>query len=93
MQLGNLQVAGAGGGTPTLQWGEDHRNQALLYSGIALGVCVGAAISTYLWIQRSRALHLMDATPFERAEQLINSCESKIEDIERSIEELKETTR
>lgn len=96
MQLGKLQVAGASSGEvlPVIHWGEDNRNNnALLYSGIALGVVAAAAVSTYLWIQRTRALNLLSATPFDRAEQLINSCESKIEDIERAIEELKEASR
>jgi hypothetical protein len=95
MQLGKLQIAGAPSGEaiPVIHWGEDNRNNTLLYSGIALGVVAAAAVSTYLWIQRTHALNLLSATPFDRAEQLISSCESKIEDIERAIEELKEASR
>ena len=85
MQLGSLQMAGIGQ--------RDEKRDALLYSGVALGVLAGAAISTYLWRQRTRALNLLSSTPFERAEELISSCESKIEDIERAIEDLKEATR
>jgi len=85
MQLGTLQLAGIGR--------DEKRGDALLYSGVALGILAGAAISTYIWRQRARALNLLNATPFERAEQLISSCESKIEDIERAIEDLKEATR
>jgi len=65
------------------------RNQALLYSSVALGVLAGAAISTYLWRQRVQALELLNASPLERAEELIASCESKLEDIERAFEDMK----
>jgi len=62
---------------------------ALLYGGVALGVLAGAALSTYLWRQRIRALNLLHTSPIDRAEQLITSCESKLEAIERSVKELK----
>jgi len=65
------------------------QGEALLYGSIALGVLVGAAISTYLWHQRTRALNLLNMTPLERAEQLISNCESKLESIEQSFAELK----
>ena len=61
----------------------------LLYGSVALGVLAGAALSTYLWRQRVRALDLLHTSPIERAEQLITSCESKLEAIERSMKELK----
>jgi hypothetical protein len=61
----------------------------LLYGGVAIGVLAGAAISTYLWRQRVRALNLLNLTPLERAEQLIESCESKLESIENAFAELK----
>ena len=61
----------------------------LIYGGVALGLLAGAAISAYWWKQRARASNLLNATPFERAEELITSCEHRIEDIERAIEELK----
>jgi hypothetical protein len=61
----------------------------LLYGGVAIGVLAGAAISTYLWRQRVRALNLLNLTPLERAEQLIASCESKLETIESAFAELK----
>lgn len=64
-------------------------NETLLYGGVALGVLVGAAISTYLWRQRVRALNLLHQSPLERAEQLIASCESKLESIETAVAELK----
>ncbi|HEX8835034.1 MAG TPA: hypothetical protein VF719_12575 [Abditibacteriaceae bacterium] len=94
MNLGKLQIAGLPDGFEGLHLSrQPERNHALLYSGIALGVLAGAAVTTYLWMQRSRALNLLNASPFDRAEELINSCESKIEDIERAIEELKEAKR
>ncbi len=66
---------------------------ALLYGGVTLGLLASAALSVYLWKQRERALNLLQTTPFERAEELISSCEHKIEDIERAIEELKQASR
>jgi hypothetical protein len=65
------------------------QSHALLYGSVTLGVLIGVAVSAYWWRQRTRALNLQDS-PFDRVEELIASCESKIEDIERAIEELKE---
>jgi len=67
------------------------RGGSLLYGGVALGVLAGAAISTYLWRQRVRALDLLNVSPLERAEQLISSCEGKLDSIERAVAELKAT--
>ena len=67
------------------------RGGSLLYGGVALGVIAGAAISTYLWRQRVRALDLLNVSPLERAEQLISSCEGKLDSIERAVAELKAT--
>jgi hypothetical protein len=64
-------------------------NNALLYGSVTLGVLIGVTVSAYWWRQRTRALNLQES-PFDRVEELIASCESKIEDIERAIEELKE---
>ena len=61
----------------------------LLYGGVALGVVAGAAISTYLWRQRVRALNLLQTSPLERAEQIISNCEDKLASIERAIDDLK----
>ena len=60
----------------------------LLYGGIAAGVLLGAAVSTYVWRQRARALNLLNMSPLERAEQMIANCERKLEAIERSFAEL-----
>lgn len=72
-----LQMVGSGDGS------------ALLYGGIAVGVLVGAALSTYLWRRRVRALNLLNQSPLERAEQLIANCERKLESIEKKVENLK----
>ena len=64
------------------------RGSTLLYGGIAAGVLVGAAVSTYLWRQRTRALNLLNMSPLERAEQMIANCERKLEAIERSFADL-----
>ena len=64
------------------------RGNALLLGGIAAGVLLGAALSTYLWRQRARALNLLNMSPLERAEQMISNCESKLEAIERSFADL-----
>ena len=66
------------------------RNGTLLYGSVALGVLAGVAISAYWWRRHTHALNLLQASPFDRVEELITSCEKKIEDIERAIEELKE---
>lgn len=63
--------------------------EAVLYGGIALGVVAGAVITTYLWRQRTRALEMLNVSPLERAEQIIASCEDKLESIERAVSELK----
>lgn len=60
----------------------------LVFGAVALGVLAGVAASAYLWKTRVRE-ELSQATPLERVEELIASCESKIEDIERTIENLK----
>lgn len=73
---------------PLLGEGE-RRREALLLSGMALGLVAGATLSALWWKQRARALNLLHNTPFERAEKLIANLEHKFDDIERDIEELK----
>lgn len=68
---------------------KNQNKEAVLYGGIALGVVAGAAIATYLWRQRTRALEMLNIPPLERAEQIIASCEDKLESIERAVMELK----
>lgn len=67
----------------------EDRKEALLYGGVALGLIAGAAIATYLWRRRATDLHELASSPLERAEQLIESCESKLESIEQAIADLK----
>ena len=67
----------------------EDRKEALWYGGIALGLVAGAAIATYLWKRRACELQDLAASPLERAEQLIESCESKLESIEQAITDLK----
>lgn len=62
----------------------------LLYGGIAAGVLLGAALSTYLWRRRVRASNLLNLSPLERAEQMIANCERKLESIEKSFTNLKD---
>ena len=75
-----VQLAGAGG----------TRNDTLLYSGVALGLLAGAAISTYVWRQRVRAAELLNLTPLERAEKLIEACEAKLDSIEKSVRDIQD---
>ena len=70
----------------------DASHKALLWSGVSLGVVAGAALATYLWLGRERGNGTPEP-PLDRAEALIASCESKINDIERAISELKEATK
>lgn len=66
------------------------RHDTWLVSGVAAGVLVGAAISTYVWRQRVKAAALLNLTPLERAERLIEACEAKLDSIEKSVRELGE---
>ncbi len=77
-----LQLAGA----PTRH--ENSRHENWLYGGVAAGVLMGAAISTYVWRQRVRAAALLQMTPLERAEKLIEACEAKLDSIEKSVRDL-----
>ena len=70
----------------------DHNHKEIwLYSGLALGVIAGAAAATYFLTRHRNELAAVMATPTERAEQLIESCEAKLDSIERAISELKES--
>lgn len=65
-------------------WGHGRQsaplNGTLIYGGVALGVLAGAALSTYVWHSRVRAA--LEASPGERADKIIESCERKLERIE-----------
>jgi peptidoglycan hydrolase CwlO-like protein len=68
-------------------FGED-RGTALVYGGVALGLVAGAAISTYVWRQRVKAAS--ELTPLQRAEKMIEACEKKLENIEKSVQTLQD---
>ncbi len=61
-------------------------SEALLYGGITLGVLAGAALSTYVWRQRVRAE--LERSPADKADKMIESCERKLEQIERMMRDL-----
>ena len=63
-------------------------NELLVYGGVALGVLAGAAVSTYMWRARVRAA--LEASPGEKADKIIESCEKKLERIERLMREFSE---
>ena len=61
---------------------------ALLFGGIIAGVLIGAAASTWLWRQRVQMLEELNASPADRAEDIIASVEDKLESIERAVREI-----
>ena len=63
-------------------------NDLLVYGGVALGVLAGAAVSTYVW--RARVREALNASPGERADKIIESCEKKLERIEQLMREFSE---
>ncbi len=70
-------------------WGgkraKEPASDILVYGGVALGVLAGAAVSTYVW--RSRVREALESSPDERAEKIIESCEKKLERIEKLMQE------
>lgn len=68
--------------------GAQTRSDTWLYGGVAVGVLLGAAVSTYVWRQRVKAAALLHLTPLERAERLIEACEAKLDSIEKSVRDL-----
>lgn len=79
----NFSMASAGG-----KRAQQPENGLLVYGGVALGVLAGAAISTYMWRARVRAA--LEASPGEKADKIIESCEKKLERIERLMREFSE---
>ncbi|HEX8464999.1 MAG TPA: hypothetical protein VF627_10325 [Abditibacterium sp.] len=75
-----------------LQWvgPSETRVETLLYSGVAFGVVLGAAVSTYVWRQRVKAQAMLNLTPLERAEKLIEACEAKLDSIETTMRQIQE---
>ena len=68
---------------------DNKQRDSILIGGVALGVVAGAAVATYLWRQKVRAFEILSVSPLERAEQLISSCEDKLDSIDRAVSELK----
>ena len=68
--------------------GAQTRHETWLYGGVAAGILMGAAVSTYIWRQRVKAAALLNLTPLERAEKLIEACEAKLDSIEKSVREI-----
>ncbi len=64
----------------------DGKSETLLYGGVALGVLAGAALSTYMWRQRVRAA--LEKSPLDKADKMIESCERKLEHIEKMMSDL-----
>lgn len=67
----------------------DARNVHMIYGGVAIGALIGAFLSLYWWKTHARASNLQSETPFDRVEDLITSCETKIGDLEQAIAALK----
>ncbi|MEO6909037.1 MAG: hypothetical protein ABI210_14230 [Abditibacteriaceae bacterium] len=60
----------------------------LLYGGILAGVLLGAAASTWIWRQRVQILEELNASPEDRAEDIIASVEKKLASIEMAVAEI-----
>jgi hypothetical protein len=63
---------------------------AFLYGGILAGVLLGAAASTWLWRQHVQNLEELNATPEDRAEDIISSVEAKLASIEKAVAAIQE---
>jgi hypothetical protein len=61
---------------------------ALLFGGIIAGVLLGAAASTWMWRQRVQMLEEINASPEDRAENIISSVEEKLASIEKAIAQI-----
>ncbi len=72
--------------TNRIALGTKDRSDVWLYGGLALGVLAGAAVSTYVWQQRVRAA--LEKSPLDKADKMIESCERKLEQIEKMMHDL-----
>jgi len=66
----------------------ESQKDTLLYSGIAVGILLGAAAATWLWRQRVEMLEELNASPEDRAEDIIASVEDKLASIEKAMAEI-----
>jgi len=62
------------------------RSDVWLYGSLALGVLAGAAVSTYVWQKRVR--EALNKSPLDKADKMIESCERKLEQIEKMMRDL-----
>lgn len=72
--------------TNRIALGTKDRSDVWLYGGLALGVLAGAAVSTYVWQKRVR--EALDKSPLDKADKMIESCERKLEQIEKMMRDL-----
>lgn len=68
----------------------ESQKDTLLYSGIAVGILLGAAAATWLWRQRVQMLEELNASPEDRAEDIIASVEDKLASIEKAMAEIQQ---
>lgn len=68
---------------------QNKNRDSFLVGGVALGIVAGATVATYLWRKKMQAIEILNVSPLERAEQLIASCEDKLDSIDRAVSELK----
>ena len=72
---------------------DNHSNKdTFLYGGILAGVLLGAAASTWLWRQRVEMLEELNASPADRAEDIIASVENKLASIEKAVTEIQQNS-
>jgi len=72
--------------TNRIAFGPKDRSDVWLYGSLALGVLVGAAVSTYVWQKRVR--EALDKSPLDKADKMIEACERKLEHIEKMMSDL-----
>jgi hypothetical protein len=90
-QPDHLEPSPNGGATSVSQVTEHKRRvpaNLLLFGGLALGVLVGLTM-TSLWLVRRQQEE--EVPPLRRAERLIDSCEEKIQEIQKALESLTDT--
>jgi len=72
--------------TNRIALGAKDRSDVWLYGSLALGVLAGAAVSTYVWQKRVR--EALEKSPLDKADKMIESCERKLEQIEKMMRDL-----
>lgn len=90
-ELDQLGTSPNGEGSTTPQVTEKKRGISsgwLLFGGVAVGVLVGLTVTSLWLVRRSND---KDVPPLQRAEHLIQSCEDKIQEIQKALESLRTT--